>query len=210
MLELRARWIKYSSNVSNFGARSGERIYALSPDLAPQLILVSPQFQLTGGGVGGIILRMSISINNMRTEPHRIFRQALEKKDLKYTKQRRVILDYLLKTTKHLTPEEIYRDLNRNDPALGRATVFRTLHLLEDCGFVGKISFPDGRQGYENKYLKPHHDHMICTECNEVIEFSSSDIERIQNEITSSFHFTPLRHKHEIFGRCRKCQEKRK
>ena len=143
----------------------------------------------------------------LKADPQKLFQQILESKGLKFTKQRGEILDYLLKAKKHLTPEEIYRDLNREDPSLGRATIFRTLHLLEDSGFANKISFPDGRQGYEHKFAKPHHDHMICIECSDVIEFSNATIERLQNQISRGFQFTPLWHRHEIFGKCRKCKD---
>ena len=141
----------------------------------------------------------------MKPEPQKVFQQLLESKGLKFTKQREEILDYLLRAKKHVTPEQIYRDLNRKDPSLGRATVFRTLRLLEDSGFANRISFPDGRQGYEHKFARPHHDHMICVECSDVIEFSNSTIEKLQDQITRRFGFAPIWHRHEIFGRCRKC-----
>lgn len=145
----------------------------------------------------------------MRQHPQKVFRQFLESKGLKFTKQRGEILDYLLGARKHATPEEIYRDLSREDSALGRATVFRTLHLLEGAGFADKINFADGGHGYEHKFAKPHHDHMICVECKGVIEFSSATIERIQSRIARGCHFTPLWHRHEIFGRCRRCSSLR-
>ena len=141
----------------------------------------------------------------MKIDPHQVFQQLLESKGLKTTQQRRDILNYLLKAEKHVTAEEIYRDLTKKDSSIGRATVFRTLHLLEDAGFADKIQFPDGRQAYEHKFSRPHHDHMICVECSEVIEFSNSTIEKIQNELSKKFHFRPLWHRHEIFGRCKKC-----
>jgi Fur family ferric uptake transcriptional regulator len=142
----------------------------------------------------------------MKTEPQKVFQQYLESKGLKLTRQRRDILDYLLRAKKHATPEEIYRDLTHKDDSLGRATVFRTLHLLEESGFVDKIDFADGRHGYEHKFARPHHDHMICVKCSGVIEFSNPTIERLQDTIARSYEFTPLWHRHEIFGKCRKCR----
>lgn len=145
----------------------------------------------------------------MEPNPQKVFEQILNSKGLKFTKQRREILDYLLRTKKHVSPEEIYRDLNKKDPSLGRATVFRTLNILEDAGFADKISFVDGKHGYEPKFGRPHHDHMICVECSNVIEFSNSTIERIQDQIAAQYHFKPLWHRHEIFGRCKKCRKEK-
>ena len=144
----------------------------------------------------------------MKSNPQKVFRQYLESKGLKLTKQRTEILGYLLRANEHATPEQIYRSLGARDSTLGRATVFRTLHLLEEAGFVGKILFSDGRSGYEHKFSRPHHDHMICIECRDVIEFSNATIERLQEQIGQQFEFTALWHRHEIFGRCRKCSRK--
>lgn len=145
---------------------------------------------------------------NMKTSPQKVFQQYLEAQGLKLTKQRTSILEYLLRAQNHSTPERIYRDLSAQDATLGRATVFRTLHLLERAGFVGKILFADGSHGYEHKFARPHHDHMVCVDCKQVIEFTNPTIEKLQDQISREFQFTPLWHTHEIFGRCRKCSQK--
>ena len=144
--------------------------------------------------------------SNKTLNPQKTFEALLASKGLKMTKQRQAILDYLLNSDEHLTPEELYRNLNKTDDTLGRATVFRTLHLLEDGGFVNKINLANGRQAYEHQFSKPHHDHMICTQCSAVIEFCNPTIERLQSKITKKFGFAALWHRHEIFGKCKKCQ----
>ncbi len=141
----------------------------------------------------------------MKSNPQKVFQQYLESKGLKLTRQRTQILELLLEAQTHVTPEQIYRALGAKDASLGRATVFRTLHLLEEAGFVSKIHFPDGTSGYEHKFSRPHHDHMICVDCRDVIEFSNATIERLQERLSREFEFTPLWHRHEIFGRCKKC-----
>ena len=143
----------------------------------------------------------------MKVDPQKVFRQELEARGLKFTRQRREILDYLLRARKHMTPEDIYRDLSKRDAGLGRATVFRTLRVLEEAGFADKIQFADGRQAYEHKFARPHHDHMICMQCKAVIEFTNPVIERLQGQIAREFQFTPVWHRHEIVGKCRKCSK---
>lgn len=142
-----------------------------------------------------------------KNEPQKVLKETLGARGLKFTRQRQSILDYLLKSAKHLTPEEIYRNLSKKDPSLGRATVFRTLRVLEDAGLADKILLADGRHAYEHKVARAHHDHMICVDCDEVIEFSSPTIERLQEEITKEFKFSPLWHRHEIFGKCSQCRK---
>jgi Fur family transcriptional regulator, ferric uptake regulator len=136
-----------------------------------------------------------------------IFREYIKKNGLKDTPQREEILNYLLRAEKHLTPEEIFQSLRQMDPKLGRATVFRTLKLLEDSGLASRVTFADGRQKYESIHDRPHHDHMICVQCGEALEFSSPAVERIQDQIAKKNGFKILWHRHEVFGRCRRCEK---
>jgi Fur family ferric uptake transcriptional regulator len=134
-----------------------------------------------------------------------LFRDYLRKNGLKGTAQREEILVHLMKAGRHLTPEEIFQELRRRDSRLGRATVFRTLKLLEGAGLASHVTLADGRHKYESKHGKPHHDHMICVQCGEALEFSSPAVERIQDRVAARHGFNILWHRHEIFGRCARC-----
>src|SRR5688572_28453130 len=128
-----------------------------------------------------------------------LFRDYVRKNGLKDTPQREEILTYIVRAGKHLSPEEIYQDLRRKDPKLGRATVFRTLKLPEDSCLASRVTFADGRSKYEPKHGRPHHDHIICVQCDEALEFSSPSIERIQDDVARRRGFKILWHRHEIF-----------
>lgn len=142
------------------------------------------------------------------TDELQLFRSYLKRQGLKHTPQREEILAYLLKAEKHLSPEEIYQSLRERDPRLGRATVFRTLKLLEKGGLASHVTFADGRQKFERAHGRPHHDHMICIECGDALEFSSPAVERLQERIARRSGFHILWHRHEIFGRCRACEKR--
>lgn len=137
-----------------------------------------------------------------------VLEDFLRKKKLKITNQRKLILSYLAQSRQHLTPEEIYRKLNRKDKNLGRATVFRTLRLLQEAGLVGKIQLADGQQVFEHQASKAHHDHMICLHCRRVIEFCDPLIEKHQLKVVQQHDFEILWHRHEIFGTCSPCRNK--
>jgi Fur family ferric uptake transcriptional regulator len=134
-----------------------------------------------------------------------VFRDYVKEKGLKDTAQREEILSFLLKAREHLSPEDIYESLRRRDPRLGRATVFRTLKLLEECGLASKVVFADGRSKYEPAHGRPHHDHMICVDCQQALEFESPEIEVLQAKEAARRGFQVLWHRHELFGRCRRC-----
>src|SRR3954465_3594577 len=118
-----------------------------------------------------------------------VLRDYIKEKGLKGTPQREEILSHLLQAEDHLSPEEIYNSLRRKDPKLGRATVFRTIKLLEDSGLVTKVTFADGHARYEAVRGRPHHDHMICTICGTALEFSNDELEHLQERIAKKSHF---------------------
>ena len=135
----------------------------------------------------------------------RAFEGHLRRKGLNLTRQREEILSCLLSAQRHLNTEEIYDQLKKKDPTLGRATVFRTVKLLQECGLVAEVGAVNGRSKFELKADRPHHDHMICVECGRITEFQSPMMERFQDEAIRKHGFEALWHRHEIFGRCSGC-----
>ena len=135
----------------------------------------------------------------------RTFREYLATRGLNLTHQREEILRCLMAAEQHLSLEDVYARAKKQDPSIGRATVFRTLRLLQECGLVAEVGSADSRARFELKADRPHHDHMICIECGRISEFESPMMERFQNEAIQRDGFRALRHRHEIFGRCRPC-----
>jgi len=136
------------------------------------------------------------------------FKALLKTNTLKFTKQRELILKFLYEHEGHFTPEDIYTLIKQSHPDvnIGIATVYRTLSLLEDSGIASSISF--GAQGKKYELgLKKHHDHLICTQCGEIIEFFDETIEKRQEEIAKKFHFHMTDHTMKIIGLCEKCQQ---
>jgi Fur family ferric uptake transcriptional regulator len=137
------------------------------------------------------------------------FRKLLKKNNLKFTIQREVILETLYNSDEHLTPEALHHLIQELYPGLktGIATVYRTLSLLEESNVVTSLSF--GAQGKKYELgAKEHHDHLICTECGEITEFVDHQIEKRQHAITDELGFKMLDHSMQIYGVCKKCQEK--
>lgn len=137
-----------------------------------------------------------------------LFRKHLEARGLRDTGPREEILRCLLAAAGHRSPEEIHAELRRRKSRVGRATVFRTLKLLEEGGLVSKVVFADGAARYERAVGRAHHDHMICVDCARALEFESPAIERAQSREAARRGFKVLWHRHELFGRCRDCAGK--
>jgi Fur family ferric uptake transcriptional regulator len=133
------------------------------------------------------------------------FRRFIQEKGLRGTSQREEVLVYLRRASGHRSPEEIHAALRAAGSRVGRATVFRTMKLLEECGLASRVTFADGRPRYELAHGRPHHDHMICTACGRAEEFTSPAIERLQKILARRHGFAVRWHRHELFGLCAAC-----
>ncbi|HVJ63339.1 MAG TPA: ferric iron uptake transcriptional regulator [Tahibacter sp.] len=120
--------------------------------------------------------------------------QDLRKVGLKVTHPRVRILGILEDADgKHLTAEDIYRELLAHEDDIGLATVYRVLTQFEAAGLVLKHNFEGGQAVYELDRGK-HHDHMVDLESGKVIEFTSEEIERLQREIADKHGYVIEEH----------------
>ena len=128
----------------------------------------------------------------------------LRKVGLKVTQPRKLILELLDEShNKHLTADDIYRELIQAGEDIGLATVYRVLNQFEAAGLVVKHNF-EGGQAYYELDSGEHHDHMVCVETGKVIEFSNSEIERLQAEIAAELGYDIEDHSLVIYVRPKK------
>ena len=132
----------------------------------------------------------------------------LESKQLKQTKQRKVIVRKFLELNSHVKAEDLYSHLKQTHPNIGLATVYRTLNLLKEARLVDQKMFADGRTIFEVLTPGSHHDHLLCLECDNVVEFKDEIIEARQEALAAEFGFTLVNHNHDLYGICRSCNEK--
>ncbi|HEY8009594.1 MAG TPA: ferric iron uptake transcriptional regulator [Rudaea sp.] len=130
--------------------------------------------------------------------------QDLRKAGLKVTHPRMRILEILEASDgKHMTAEDIYRQLLQHDDEIGLATVYRVLTQFEAAGLVAKHNFEGGQAVYEIERGK-HHDHMVDVDTGKVIEFVSEDIERLQREIADKHGYAIQDHSLVLYVRAKK------
>ena len=111
--------------------------------------------------------------------------QDLRKAGLKVTHPRMRILELLEQTKpRHMTAEDIYRQLLSDGEEIGLATIYRVLTQFESAGLVLKHNFEGGTAVYELD-RGGHHDHMVDVDTGKIIEFESPEIEKLQQEIAS-------------------------
>lgn len=136
-----------------------------------------------------------------------IFLEHIRKSGLRRTGQRDLILEIFLKTEEHLTSEDLYWLVQKEDPSVGHTTVYRTLKLLTEAGLAREVRFGDNKTYYEHHYDHEHHDHLICTSCGKVVEFFSQQIEELQDSIAEQHGFKLSHHSLRMWGLCEMCSK---
>lgn len=143
----------------------------------------------------------------MKSNYHDKFRKYLKNKNLKFTPERKHILDTAFSLHQHFDIKELYRKMRRNHKNTSRATLYRTLPLLVDSGLIRETPCSQNRTSYEHIFGHNHHDHLLCIGCGKIIEFSESNIEKLQEAVCRRYSFQPMDHRLGIKGYCKKCQE---
>lgn len=134
-----------------------------------------------------------------------LFREYLRDRGLKYTSERAKILHAAMHTSEHFEAEQLFRALRQTAQRVGKATVYRTLKLLTECGIVKEIHFSNKQVHYEHTFGQDPHDHMLCRRCGRIIEFDASDVVRMRTLIAADHDFHALSHRFQILGLCRAC-----
>jgi Fur family ferric uptake transcriptional regulator len=136
------------------------------------------------------------------------FRRSLRDHRLPLTRQRGRVAEVVLLSNEHLSVEQIRRRLAQEGGAVGLATIYRTLDLLEKSGLVRGHDFGQGFRRYEPMSAEADHEHLICRRCGSVEEFSHERLERMLPIIADEHGFQPERHRVEIYGVCQSCQRR--
>jgi Fur family ferric uptake transcriptional regulator len=140
-------------------------------------------------------------------DQHDALRKYMAARGLKATRQREAIIREFFKSAGHVSVEELHHRVQKKQPRVGYATVYRTLRLLLACGLAHEGKFGNGGKLYEPRQGQGHHDHLICVQCGQIVEFTAETIESLQKEVAHKKGFTLLHHKLELYGHCRKCAE---
>jgi len=131
--------------------------------------------------------------------------QLLRDKGIRLTAQRALVVRRAVSYL-HFTSEELVKDVHRINTSVARGTVYRTLALLHQAGIVEKHDFRYGPPNYEVTFAKAHHDHLMCVQCGEIIEFQEPRVETLQQAVVKRYGYQLLSHTHKLYGLCGSCQ----
>ncbi len=133
---------------------------------------------------------------------------SLRERGVRLTRQRRILLDLIDHSGRHLDAESLYQMAKEKDPKLNRVTVYRTLKLLKEGGLVDELDLMHygGDQHYYETRLKQEHAHIICLRCGKVEEFFGEPLQKLRRQVESHFGFQIVLARTEIGGYCSHCQ----
>lgn len=131
------------------------------------------------------------------------FMKFLGTKKLRITSQRQTIIDTVFSTEEHFTADQLLEWSRQRDKSVSRATVYRTLPLLTESGLVREMDFGKDHKYYDPNYADhPNHNHIICQDCDKIVEFESDKIDQLENEISHRLGFSVKTQRLQITGSC--------
>lgn len=139
--------------------------------------------------------------------PTTSLQSGLRENHRKLTRSRRVVLDIIAQANQHLTPAEIYRRAKAKYPQLGLTTVYRTLDLLVELGYIQRVHFAEGCHSYAT-VARPHGHHLVCSVCGRAEEFQDCDLDPLVKSLQTKTGYTIDVHVLELMGRCPECKNK--
>jgi Fur family ferric uptake transcriptional regulator len=133
--------------------------------------------------------------------------EYIRSRGMRVTPERMALLDEVYRQHGHIDAEEILDGLRAAGAKVSRATVYRNLDLLVECGLVQRQRLGRNRFLYEHVHAGQQHDHLACRRCGRVVEFVSPSIQAMLNEICRAHGFSREDRQLQIFGLCEGCVE---
>ncbi len=135
------------------------------------------------------------------------FKDFIKRKGLKYTPEREAILREILKINDHFDVEELYLRFKQKGSKISKASIYRTLPLLIEGGFIQEVYKHEGHSHYEVTLNKMPHIHFICISCKRVDEVIDERLVELIKEYEEKKGYKLLTYHLEVFGLCPECKK---
>jgi Fur family transcriptional regulator, ferric uptake regulator len=136
-----------------------------------------------------------------------IFKEFIRSRGLRQTPEREKIVAEIFRKKEHFDVDELFLRLLAQGKKISKASIYRTLPLLVDCGLIREVNFVDGHWHYEQIYGQPHHCHLRCLRCGTIEEFEEPLMAAVEGKLSNNFGYQITKHVLEVQGYCPRCRE---
>jgi Fur family ferric uptake transcriptional regulator len=136
----------------------------------------------------------------------------VEARGVRLTAQRRALIETIQEATSHLDAATLLTLARQRDPAINRATVYRTIELLKRLGMIDELDLMhlNGEKHYYEVKTEQDHLHLACFQCGQIVEFTTPMFEKLKHEIAAKNQFEIQVMRLEVGGLCSACAAKKK
>jgi len=135
-----------------------------------------------------------------------LFRLFITKKGLRNTPEREAIISEIFSYHDHFDVDELYMRLRQKGSKISKASIYRNIPLIMECGLIKEVWLENGHMHYEHIYGHKHHCHMRCIRCGKVIEFVEKALEEIERRLSKENDFQVIDRRMDITGYCSDCK----
>jgi Fur family ferric uptake transcriptional regulator len=135
-----------------------------------------------------------------------VFRKFVRDKGLRNTPEREQVIRTIFAIHDHFDVDDLHLRLHKDDERISKATIYRTIPLLIECGLIQEAYFEDGHMHYEHIYGHEHHCHLRCLNCGQVVEFIDETGKTVEEKLEKHYDFQITGHKLDVYGYCPKCK----
>lgn len=129
-----------------------------------------------------------------------VFRRFLRNQGLKYTVERADVLQAIIDHDGPFEAEELLLDMRQRGHRVSKATIYRTLRLLQEAGIITQALFDSKQSHFQLIYGKEPRDVMVCMRTGRTIEFQSPELIKLRDQICRELGWDPVGHRFQVFA----------